>query len=445
MLAWNARGRCAVPDRIYDVDPELHAEAETERQRNTWTKAGMNGPAPVPGVPADVICTRATLGVINEIPPRAWAYGSFLLFGSASVIGAVDGGGKGALATVIALAMITGRPLLGERVWRTGPVAIITYEDDEPEWRRRIAAACLHYSIDYKSVIGSFYFIHRPGSRVCFVAQERDGYVFPDGGAIIDHLKAIEAVILIVDPFNQAHALDDGNNNVAIAKVAGEVSRIAAESKAAVLVLHHLRKGSVGTPDDLMGATSLRAIFRSCRILARMSAKEAEAINLPRAQVWRYSRISGSKENYAPPPEFATWYLLESINLGNGAGIYPNGDNVQVSTTWTPPDVFEGLSLATVSTIFDAIRKGFDNGEFYSPDKRSSERWAGNVIVKAAGKTAAEAGNILRIWLSPQKEVLKRDQYHSPSRREDIARVIVNETKAAEILRPLCFKSEDGE
>jgi DnaB helicase-like protein len=62
-----------------------------------------------------------------KIPPRRWAYGHFLLFGCASVIGAVDGGGKGAIAVVIALAMITGKPLLGEHVWRAGPVVIITY------------------------------------------------------------------------------------------------------------------------------------------------------------------------------------------------------------------------------------------------------------------------------------------------------------------------------
>ena len=80
---------------------------------------------------------------ISAIPPRQWAYGKFLLFGSAACIGAMDGGGKGMIATVMALAMITGYPLLGEKVWRTGPVAIISYEDDQDEWERRIAAACL--------------------------------------------------------------------------------------------------------------------------------------------------------------------------------------------------------------------------------------------------------------------------------------------------------------
>ena len=69
--------------------------------------------------------------------------------------------------------------------------------------------------------------------------------------------------MLIIDPFNNAHAMEDGNNNVAIAAVAQEISTIAREANVAVLLLHHLRKGSTGSIDDLMGATSLRANFRS--------------------------------------------------------------------------------------------------------------------------------------------------------------------------------------
>jgi hypothetical protein len=175
----------------------------------------------------DLVCETIAPHSIVQIPPRPWAYGKFLLFGCASVIGAVDGGGKGAMAVAIALSMITGRSLLGERVWRTGPVAIVTYEDKIDEWDRRIAAACIHYSIDYESVIGQFHFlIHKDRSHIRFAAQSRDGTTFPDSTNIIQRLKEIDAVLLIIDPFNQAHDTEDGNNNVAIARVAGEISRI---------------------------------------------------------------------------------------------------------------------------------------------------------------------------------------------------------------------------
>lgn len=397
-----------------------------------------NGPDPE----APLLCEPLAPHSISSIPPRPWAYGYYLLFGSAAVLGAVDGGGKGAMAVVIALAHITGRPLVGERVWRTGPVAIITYEDDQTEWCRRIAAACLHYKIDYEAAIGSFHFIHRPGSRICLAAQSiRGGITFPDGDAIIAHLKAIGAVLLIIDPFNLAHALEDGNNNALIAKAAGEASRIAAASSAAVLVLHHLRKGAIGDPDDLMGAVALRANFRSCRILARMTA-DAESLGLPIRQAWRYTRISGTKENYAPPPDLATWYRLESVPLHNGAGLYLDGDNVQVTRSWTPPSAFDGISLALIAEIFATLRNEPPNapGEFYSPDRRA-KRWGGNVIIAVTGKSDDDAARVIRTWI--ENKVLIKDDYHSPERSREVPRVTLNEAKAAEILEPLYTTPEN--
>jgi hypothetical protein len=56
----------------------------------------------------DIDCCSLAPTPISAIPPRKWAYGKFLLFGSAAAIGAVDGGGKGAHAVVVGLAMVTG-------------------------------------------------------------------------------------------------------------------------------------------------------------------------------------------------------------------------------------------------------------------------------------------------------------------------------------------------
>jgi hypothetical protein len=424
-----------------DTTPEdfLDRHGTVEEYRPARDYAQSNGKADDDDVP--LICKPLAAHPIATIPPRKWAYGRFLIFGEPAVIGAVDGGGKGAQAVVIALSMITDQSLVGERVWRQGPVAIISYEDSENEWARRIAAACLHYELDYESVISNFHFITRPGSRVCLASPGHKGIIFPDGDAIIRQLRAIGAVLLIIDPFNQAHSLEDGNNNVTVARVAGEVGRIAHESDCAVLVLHHLRKGSVGDPDDLMGATALRATFRSCRIMARMTSKEAERFNIPNRQAWRYSRVSGSKENYAPPPELALWYRLKSVTIGNGAEPYADGDNVQVITAWTPPSPFEELSLNVITDIFVALRKNPAPREFYSPDPRS-KRWAGKVIMELAGKSGDQAASLLKTWID--NEVLVKDRYQSAGRGEKVTRVTLNESKAAEILGPIYVKLDSG-
>jgi hypothetical protein len=389
-------------------------------------------------------CEHLAPHAISSIPPRQWAYGFFLLFGHAAVIGAADGTGKGALAVVIALSMITGRSLLGERVWRTGPVAIVSYEDDRTEWCRRVAAACLRYELDYATVIQSFYFIDRPGSRICLAAQSiRGAITFPDGDMVIARLTAIGAVLLIIDPFNHAHALEDGNNNALVAKVADEAARIAAESGAVTLVLHHLRKGATGSADDLLGAVSLRATFRSCRILARMTPEEAEKLSLPRPQAWRYSRIAATKENYAPPPDHARWYRLESVDLGNPDGLYTDGDNVQVIGTWTPPSPSKDVSLTDIGDIFAKLRAPPGEGLRWSPDRRAKAEWAGNPIVEITGKNDEEAARIISGWVATS--TLIEGEYQHPKQRKLRRYVALSEAKAAEILGPLYFKENNDE
>jgi hypothetical protein len=367
----------------------------------------------------------------ESIPPRRWAYGKFLLFGSASVIGAVDGGGKGVITVGIILSIITGKPLLGERVWRSGPVAIVSYEDDEDEWHRRIAAACHYYDVDYATVIANIRFIKSPSGRVSFFSRDREGTVRSDADAIITVLQDMGAVLLIVDPFNHAHDLDDGNNNAMVARVAAEMTRVAQASRAALLVLHHLRKGASGQPADLMGATSLRATFRAARILSRMTPEIGDKMKI--TEPWRYIRIASSKENYAPPPDQSTWFKLESVLLGNGEGFYPEGDEVAVATTWHPRPLFEGMAHATLAAVFEELRRAT-----YNPNKQA-KNWAGKVLKDVGGRSEIEAAKIIATWLD--NGVLERGKHYNEAKHE-VDKVVVNEVMAAKILADLGYHVE---
>jgi AAA domain len=375
------------------------------------------------------------IGAAN-IPPRQWAYGKFLLFGSVAVIGAVDGAGKGVIAVGIILAQITGEPLLGERVWRKGPVAIVTYEDDEEEWHRRIAVACLKYNLDYVKILESVYFIHKHDeTKVSFGSGNGGGMAFPDSAGMIKTLNNLGIVLLVIDPFNHAHDGDDGNNNVMIAKVAAEVARIARATKVAVMVLHHLRKGSSGQPDDLMGALSLRATFRSCRILMRMTEEAAAQMKITDG-AWRYIRIAGSKENYTPPPDKSTWYKLESIPLGNtGDETYPEGDDMGVATTWQARPMFEGMDATALRAVFSALRDS-DHG----PNKQAKNTpWAGKALMERGGRSEAEAGKIIKTWI--ESGTLTKGEYYHKASKHTVEKVVLNDAKAAEILAELDVSS----
>jgi len=391
-----------------------------------------------------IIFERIAPHPINSIPPRPWAYGHFLLFGSASAIGAVDGGGKGAMAVGIALSFITGRRLQGEKVWRSGPVAVLTYEDDQIEWCRRIAAACIHYKLDYESIIERFYFIGRDdGERVRLAAPSfvGRGVVFRDGPAIIEALKEIEAALFIVDPLNHAHLLEDGNSNAMIAQVADEISHIAKASNTATLVLHHLRKGATGKLDDMMGAVALRATFRATHILTGMTKEDPPKLGIDPDEAWRFSRIAGSKENYSIPGDRAQWFKFESVELGNGdTGIYPQGDNVQVFTPHTQTTVIDDMPKSVIAAIFARIRKGPEPGELYH-FIRQSKRWAGTMISELADITEDQAATAIKEWTKEDRQdgpVFIKGNYISRKHSKIKAGCIrLNEQQARNILERL--------
>lgn len=345
---------------------------------------------------------------INFIPPRPWQYGNFLLTGHTAVLGARDGGGKGQIAVGMALSIISGQALLGEQVHRSGPVGIISYEDDRDEWHRRVAAGCLYHKVDINLVRPRLAFLDLPDRAVVLASLVEGKTLFPDGDEIVDTLREAGAVTFIIDPFNHAHQIPDGNSNVLIAQVARETDRIASASGTAGLVLHHLRKGASGEVDDLMGATSLRATFRSCRILSGMDEETAATFNLE--EHWRYIRIASGKQNYSPPAERSFWYRLASVALPNGTDAYPQGDNVGVAERWTPPTPFEGLGWPAIIAVLGAIDQGLEDGWRYSPS-RQAKRWAGLLLVEA-GRSADQAAKILAAWT--EEGVLRVEDFATP-------------------------------
>jgi hypothetical protein len=198
------------------------------------------------------------------------------------------------------------------------------------------------------------------------------------------------------------------------------------QTNAAVLVLHHLRKGAAGNPDDLMGAISLRATFRSCRILARMPPDLAEKMKI--TDPWRYIRIAGSRENYAPPPEKASWYKLIGVPLGNATNEYPDGDYVAVATTWQARPMFEGMEPDVIAAVFKALRE-----TVHGPNKQAKRLpWAGKVLTEIGGRSEREAGKIIAAWI--ESGVLVKREHVDPENRNKVEKVVVDDTMAAQIL-----------
>jgi len=91
-----------------------------------------------------------------SIPARRWIYGQhYIRVKRVSVLASAGGVGKTSMQIVEALAICTGKPLLGEPVHEPCNVWIINLED--PLWRSfsvRVAAAMLHYNVTADEIRG---------------------------------------------------------------------------------------------------------------------------------------------------------------------------------------------------------------------------------------------------------------------------------------------------
>lgn len=160
--------------------------------------------------------------------------------------------------------------------------------------------------------------------------------------------------------------------------------------------------------------------------MARMAPELAEKMSI--TDPWRYIRVAGSKENYAPPPERGTWYQLVGVELGNATEQYPEGDSVAVATLWQPPGMFAGMNSPTLAAVFAALREGT-----YSPNRQAKRTpWAGKVLIEVGGRSERDASRIIAAWI--ESGVLTKDKYYPDGSKHAVERVVLNDARATEIV-----------
>ena len=321
----------------------------------------------------------------SEIPPRRWLYDKRLISGHASLTVSPGGLGKSSLLIVEALAMVSGKPLLGSAPPRPLRVSLWNGEDPNDELERRIAAAVMHYGLTAGDVEDRLTVDSGRAMPIC-IARTIGGMAVVDQkqvAAIIEALEAWETDVLIVDPFVTTHLVSE-NDNGAINAVISAYRQIADKTGVAVELVHHSTKlgGNRGTSEEngiaqARGASALVDGVRSARFLAGMSDDDAARVGLESPH--GYFQIVVGKANLAPKPESAVWRKMESVTLGNGSGLYPDGDFVGVVTEWTPPDAFDGLTPHDLKAVQDRLSAGE-----YRDNEQSAE-WAGVEVADVIG------------------------------------------------------------
>jgi AAA domain len=282
----------------------------------------------------------------SSIPPRRWLYRPFYIRQFVSVIAGAGGVGKSVLAMTEALAMVTGKKLLGIEPAEKLKVWYWNGEDPLEELQRRFAAARKHYGLTKADIADRLFLDSGWTMPIIIGAQDRHrGIQINETTAkqIAATIRENGIDVMFIDPFITAHRVGE-NDNTEIEAVVNVLKGIAQETKCSILIVHHARKSGNGagrerSVDDARGAGSLIAAARSVRVTNTMSTKEAEAVSIAERDRRSYFRSDHGKTNLSRPPEGADWFQLISVDLENNAADCFDGDEVGVVVQWHYPKV----------------------------------------------------------------------------------------------------------
>lgn len=359
----------------------------------------------------------------SALEPRQWLYARHYLRKFVSVLASAGGIGKTSMQIVEALALCTGRPLLGETVHEPCKVWLINLEDPMDEMQRRILAAMKFYGIKPEEVRGKLFVNAGRDFSINFAVQTREG-ITPNKALVAYLIKRIPELGIgatFIDPFVGAHMINE-NDNMAVNAVVAEIRKVADLTNSAIGLVHHIRKsnGEEATIDSVRGAVSLIGAARAARIVNRVSVESAASLGIDAKTAVGLFRVDDGKANLAPPAVNAVYRRMEGVQIANG-------DWVGVAAPFKLPDEWGGMDDETVNEMLRMIDLGIadpdGNEEYYSLRPQDKDRWVGTVILTYPfdnpehAKNLGQAKKILQTWQN--NGLLEEFEYRSVKQRKD--------------------------
>lgn len=371
----------------------------------------------------------------EKIPVRDWLYGRLLVRRFLTVTIAPGGVGKSSMIAAEALAMVSGRNLLGVLPVRRLKVWLWNLEDPQEETVRKVQAAAKHFNLS-PADITAYLFVNSGRDHSMVIAKEIRGSTIilrPVIDNIVQQIREHGIDVLEVDPFVSCHEVSE-NDNSAIDMIAKEWSRVAELANCAIHLVHHTRKAPAGTEvttESSRGAKALTDAARVARALNQMTEEEGTTAGVENHRL--FFRAINDKANLAPPVAVSVWFKLASVWLDNAPG---GGDSVGVVTPWAWPDPMAGITGTDFEKVAAVIRTAD-----WRKDVRSSF-WVGKAVAKALGldtdvpSDKAKIAGLLKVWLDARS--LKIVQGYDEQRRpREFVQVCDPETTTARTEEPL--------
>ncbi|QOZ34429.1 AAA family ATPase [Bradyrhizobium sp. CCBAU 53421] len=399
-----ANGYLVLPANARTGEPLVETDKATtdpEVIRAWWTEHPDAQPACMAPKPKKLKATPYAWQDPAQIPQRQFLYGRHLARKFTAAKFAAGGVGKSILALTEAIALATGRALLGITPAQRCKVWYWNGEDPKEETERRIAAICLHYSIAKEELEGWLFIDSGREQEIVIAQTTKNGAVIvgPVVRGMVDTIADNEIDVVIIDPFVSSHRIVE-SDNPAMDLVAKRWNAIADETNSAVELVHHIRKtgGAEATVEDGRGASSLLNAVRSAQVLNKMTPEEGTKAGVGNHR--EYFKAENGKANNSPPAEGKDWYRIIPISLGNGSALAPQGDSVGVVVKWKWPDPLDGVSGADFEAAAQSIRAGRWR------ENPQAKDWVGWPIAKVLGldlhgnkADKAKVTGLIKIWI----------------------------------------------
>ena len=335
------------------------------------------------------------------LPRREWVYGYDYIKKYISVTASAGGIGKTSAIIVEALAIATGKPLLGTAVKQQTNVWVINLEDPMSEMQMRTIAAMQHYGLTPDDIKGRLFMDGEDTMQITLAAENRDGLITNDDmlAAMIRVIKQNKIGVVILDPFVSAHLVNE-NNNGSVQAVVAMLRKLARDTNSSVQLVHHIRKGNGddATIDSVRGAGSLIGAARAARVINRITPDDAIALGVDEHEALGIFRVDDGKANLAPPSDKAVYRRMQSVEIANG-------EHIGVATEFKLPDLFDGVTAKNLYNVQRTIGKAEEADDAYRANAQA-DNWVGKAVAAELdldlGKPnhVAKTKAIIKQWIS---------------------------------------------
>lgn len=360
------------------------------------------------------------------LPRREWIYGYDYIKKYISVTASAGGIGKTSAIIVEALAIASGKPLLGTAVKSQENTWVINLEDPMSEMQMRTIAAMKHHDLKPSEVKGKLFMDGEDTMSITLAAEGRDGLITND--ALIEHMtkkiKANNIGVVIIDPFVSTHLVNE-NNNGSVQAVVSMLRKLARDTNTSIMLVHHIRKtnGEDATVDSVRGAVSLIGAARAARVINRITPEDAMALGVNENESRGIFRIDDGKANLAPPSDKAVYRQMVSVEIANG-------EHIGVATEFKLPDLFDGVTAKDLYKVQRTVGEAEQNDDAYRSDVRA-KNWIGVAVAEQLGLDLDKPGDkarakaIAKKWISTN--ALKVENIASKRHGREVPCVIVGE------------------